>query len=223
MRKLIVVTVVIVSAAVAVPTTALGATGSARSLQGLKTVSGTFTVPDGWTQSAGLMGGTPILGQYERAFALASGDQCNLTASVNWTGLARGLRVRMTMGSLVIPAPNALKGVYKLQEFGEMFRNDVPGMAAPYYLGKLRVPASKSDSRLAYADTFAVLPTGALAGKVKAAPYFVAHVQLSAYLGAAARKKAGQSAACQRIASRNLYSLTEIRVADDILYTFTLS
>jgi len=211
MRKLALVTAVVaLTLGVALPASAFGATAPARSLQHLKTVTGSFTVPAGWRQSRGDMEGTPVLGKYQGDYALPSGDLCLMSAATSWTGIAPGLGVIYSKGHLKIPVPNALSGFKTIASTSKFGSTSV-------YLGALR-NVSPIDARVTWSNSYATLPTGGLASKIKGARKVIVLTELWVWMSEAARAKPGQAAAC-----RNIAATTGVDAVRGLLASFKLS
>jgi hypothetical protein len=210
MRKLAAVAFPALALAVVLPATALGETAPAGSLQGLKTVTGSFTVPDGWTQSRGALAGTPVLGQYQKAYALPSGDLCLMSAATSWTGVAPSLKVDYSKGHLKIPVPNALSGFKPIA-------STTSAGSTSIYLGAFR-SVKPYDARITWSNSYATIPTGGLGSKIKNARSVLVLTELWVWMSEAARAKPGQSAACRTIAAT-----TGVDAVRGLLASFKLS
>lgn len=210
MRKLVALASTALALTVALPANALGETAPARSLQALKTVTGSFTVPDGWTQSRGDLEGTPVLGKYQKAFALPSGDLCLMSAATSWTGVAPSLKVVYSKGHLKIPAPNTLSGFKTIASTATFGSTSV-------YLGAFR-SVKPYDARITWSNSYATLPTGGLASKTKNARKVLVLTELWVWMSGAARAKPGQAAAC-----RNIAATTGVDAVRGLLASFKLS
>lgn len=209
MRKVVLFTAAVFAGVVATPASAFGVTVPARSVQGLKTVTGSFTLPDGWSQSRGEMEGTPIVGKYQKAWPLPSGDLCLASVATYWTGMPVALKPIYANGHLKIPAPSPLSG------FKTIASTATSGSTSIYF-GAFQKQKPYS-ALITASDSYGVLPTGALAGKVKGARRVVVKAEMWVWMSGAARAVPGQ-AACRTIAATS----GNAAVAE-ILTSFTLS
>jgi hypothetical protein len=175
----------------------------------LKTVTGSYTVPDGWIQERGI-NGTPILGWYISWVPLPSGDPCVLETTSYWTGLTKGLKVSVANGKLKIPAPNALSGFKPIT-------SSLTSGTTSIYLGAFH-NVKPRDPRLEWSDSFAVLRSGVFAPKIKNAPTVIFNIGLTVSMSESAMAKPGQKDACRAVAST-----TGLYTVRDMLAGFKLS